>query len=66
MLVKSILWVRILIALVILVLYWQGIITGTLAMVLLLLGIILLITSLVGYCPLYSIFKINTCKRTKE
>ena len=56
-------WVRILIAVVILVLYGFHFVTGTLAMVLLIVGIILLFTSLIGYCPIYSIFGINTCKK---
>ncbi len=56
-------WVRILIAVVILVLYGFDVVTDTLAMVLLIIGIILLFTSLIGYCPLYSIFGINTCKK---
>jgi hypothetical protein len=56
-------WIRILVALVILVLYYKDIISGTVAIVLLVLGIVLLLTSLLGFCPLYTIFKINTGKR---
>ncbi|HHH54963.1 MAG TPA: DUF2892 domain-containing protein [Bacteroidetes bacterium] len=56
-------WIRILIAVVILVLYGFDIITGTTAMVLLIVGIILLLTSLISFCPLYTIFGINTCKK---
>jgi len=55
--------IRVLIAVVIAVLYWQGIISGTLAIVLLVLGIVFLLTSLVNFCPLYSIFGINTSKK---
>jgi uncharacterized membrane protein YtjA (UPF0391 family) len=56
-------WIRILIAVVILVLYGFDIITGTTAMVLFIVGIILLLTSLISFCPLYTIFGINTCKK---
>ncbi len=56
-------WIRILIALVILILYAFSIITGTLAMVLLIIGIILLFTTLIGFCPLYTLFGINTNKK---
>jgi len=60
-------WIRILIALGILVLYWfDKIPSTTLQIILLCLGIVLLLTSLFGFCPLYSILKINTCKKEKE
>ncbi len=39
--------------------------TAWLQAVLYIFAAILLITSILGYCPCYSIFKINTCK-TKE
>lgn len=60
-------WIRILVALLILVLYLLKIIPqGTLAIVLLSFGIILLLTSLFSFCPLYTIFKINTCKKEQK
>jgi len=56
--------IRVLIAIVIAVLYWQGIISGgTLAIVLLVFAGIFVLTSLVGFCPLYPIFGLNTCKK---
>ncbi|WP_456461637.1 YgaP family membrane protein [Lutibacter sp.] len=55
--------IRVLIAVVIAVLYWQGIISGTLAIILLVLGIVFLLTSLINFCPLYTIFGINTSKK---
>ena len=57
--------IRILIALVIAILYWQKIIDGTLAYVLLALAAIFVITSFVSFCPLYSIAGLNTCKTKK-
>ena len=56
-------WIRILIAVVILALYGFDIITDTTAMILLIVGVILLLTSLISFCPLYTIFGINTCKK---
>jgi hypothetical protein len=57
--------VRILIAVVIAILYWQGIIAGTLAYVLLSLAAIFVLTSLVSFCPLYTLVGLNTCKVKK-
>ena len=55
--------IRINIAIVVGVLYWQGIIEGTLAYVLLALAAVFLLTSLVSFCPLYKIVGLNTCPR---
>ncbi len=54
--------VRVLFAAVIALLYYFNIIEGTLAYVLMAVAIILLITSLINFCPLYKIFGISTCK----
>ena len=54
--------IRILIAVVIAVLFFVEVISGTLAIVLLILAGILLVTSLVGFCPLYYPFSLNTKK----
>lgn len=53
--------IRVLAAAVIAILYINNTITGVLAYVLLAVGAIFLLTSLVGSCPLYSLFGINTC-----
>lgn len=55
-------FIRVLIGIAIAILYYLEIISGTTAIVILGVGIILLITSLVSYCPLYAIFGIKTCK----
>jgi len=55
--------IRILIALVIGVLYYTGTISGTVALVLGAFAIIFLLTSFISFCPLYSIFGINTNKK---
>jgi hypothetical protein len=55
--------IRIAIAAVIAVLYFSGIITSTLGVVALVIGAIFLLTSLIGFCPLYTIIGVNTCPK---
>lgn len=55
--------IRVFIAVVVGVLYWQGIIEGILAYILMAFAIIFLLTSLISFCPLYTIFGLNTCRR---
>jgi phosphotransferase system glucose/maltose/N-acetylglucosamine-specific IIC component len=57
--------VRIIVAVVIAVLYFTHIITGTLAYVLMAIAGIFILTSFLGSCPLYSVFGINTCGTKK-
>ncbi|HOI87375.1 MAG TPA: DUF2892 domain-containing protein [Lentimicrobium sp.] len=57
--------IRLILALIIAVLYFLNVITGTLALVLGILAVVLVATSLLNFCGLYAIFGINTCK-TKE
>lgn len=57
--------IRLIIAAVVGVLFWQGVIEGILAYVLLALAVVFVLTSLVNFCPLYSIFGISTCKVKK-
>ena len=54
--------IRALLFITVAVLYFTGTIGGTLAIVLGAVTGILLITSLVGSCPIYSLFGIRTCK----
>ncbi len=59
--------IRSIIALVVAVLYFTNVITGTLGIVLLVLAGVFLLTSLVSFCPLYAPFGIRTCKvETKQ
>ncbi len=58
--------IRLLIAVVIAALYYTKVIDGTVAIVLMAVGIILLLTSLLNFCPLYKIFGLNTCKIPKK
>lgn len=55
--------IRVLIALVIGVLVFAEVLTGTLAIVLLVLAAIFVLTSFVGTCPLYLPFGASTCKK---
>lgn len=54
--------IRILIAAVVAYLFYAGIIEGTLGIVLLVLAGVFVLTSLVSFCPLYTIFGLKTCK----
>ena len=54
--------VRFIVALALVGLYYFNIVSGTLAYVLLALAGIFLLTSFISFCPLYSIFGLNTCK----
>lgn len=53
--------VRIILAIVIAVLYFTNVISGTLGLVLLVLAAVFVLTSLVSFCPLYALVGINTC-----
>jgi hypothetical protein len=55
--------IRILVAALIVVLYLTSIISGTVAIILLALGLVFLLTSFMSFCPLYLPFGINTCKK---
>lgn len=54
--------IRVIIAAVFAILYFTGTVTGTLGLVLLILGGVFLLTSILGFCPLYLPFGIKTCK----
>jgi hypothetical protein len=52
--------IRILVAVIVLVLYFTHVISGTLAIILLILAGVFVLTSLLGFCPLYMLFGLNT------
>jgi hypothetical protein len=58
--------IRTVIAVVIAVLYFTGQISGTVAIVLGIVAVAFLLTSLVGWCPLYNPFGISTRKESKS
>lgn len=57
--------IRVILALVLAALYFTGTITGTLGIVLVVLGVVFVLTSLVSFCPLYTLVGLNTCPSTK-
>jgi hypothetical protein len=57
---------RLVLALLFGVLYFQGLVTGFFGIVLLVLGGIFLLTSLFGFCPLYTIARITTLRGNKK
>jgi len=54
--------VRLLISVVLIVLFYTEVLTGTLGIIALVLALVLAITSLVSFCPMYALLGINTCK----
>jgi len=58
--------IRVLVAIIIAVLYFTHVISGTLAIVLGIIAAIFLLTSFIGFCPLYLPLGINTCKKKKQ
>jgi len=54
--------IRLILAVVIAILYFMEMITGTAAIVLGIIAIVFLLTSAVGFCPAYYPFKISTKK----
>ncbi|MCO5238649.1 MAG: DUF2892 domain-containing protein [Chitinophagaceae bacterium] len=57
--------IRILLAVLIAVLYFTNVISGTLAAILGIFAIVFVITSFISFCPLYLPFGISTCKKKK-
>jgi Protein of unknown function (DUF2892) len=53
--------IRVIVAAFAAILYFTGVISGTLGIVALVLAGVFLATSLVSFCPLYTIFGVNTC-----
>lgn len=57
--------IRILLTVVFVSLYYTGIVTGTLGIALVALGVIFTLTSFVSFCPIYAIVGINSCPAKK-
>jgi len=58
-------FLRIILAIVVAILYFTKTIDGMVALVLMIFAVIFLLTSLVSFCPLYTLLGINTCKTKK-
>lgn len=55
--------IRIILAIVIAVLFFMDVISGTLGVVLIALAAIFVLTSFISFCPLYLPFGVKTCKK---
>lgn len=57
--------IRLVLGIVLVVLFFSETITGTVGYVLMTVGIVFVVTSIVGFCPLYAIVGLNTCPTKK-
>lgn len=55
--------IRLIAALVIVILYYTEVISGTLAIVLFVIAAVFAVTSFINFCPLYSLFGFSTKKK---
>ncbi|WOI22349.1 YgaP family membrane protein [Nonlabens ulvanivorans] len=53
--------VRVLFAVIVSILFFTNVITGTLGIILLIVSGVLLATSFMNFCPLYAVLGINSC-----
>ena len=58
--------IRILLAVVVGILIFTNTITGLLAIILGIFAVVFLLTSFVGFCPLYTPFKLSTLKKSDK
>jgi K+-transporting ATPase A subunit len=58
--------IRLLIAAVILILYFTNVITGTLSLILFIIAAIFILTSIIGICPAYLPFRFSTRKKEEQ
>ncbi len=57
--------IRLILAVVFAVLYFTNTVNGTFGIILLVLGGVFVLTSLISFCPLYSLIGLNTCPAKK-
>lgn len=53
--------IRVTLGLIFIALYFAGTVTGTLGIVLVILGAVFILTSATSFCPLYTLVGISTC-----
>ncbi len=58
--------IRLIVALLIVITYFRGMVEGALGIILLIVAAIFVITSLVSICPIYSVFGISSCPPKKS
>lgn len=54
--------IRLILAAIFVILYFTGAVSGVLGIILLVLAVIFVLTSVVSFCPLYTLFKLSTRK----
>jgi len=54
--------IRLALTVVIIVLYLAGKVSGVVGIILIVIALIFTVTSIIGFCPLYTLLKISTCK----
>jgi len=54
--------IRLALAAVIAILYLTGTVPGVIGIILIVIALIFAVTSFIGFCPLYTLLKISTCK----
>jgi len=57
--------IRVIIAAIVVILFFTNMISGALGIVLLVLAAVLLLTSLISFCPLYTLCGLSSCKAKK-
>ena len=57
--------IRVVLAAIVAILYFTGVLSGTAALILGILAVIFILTSLIGFCPLYLPFRISTKGKKK-
>ena len=58
--------VRLALAIVLIVLFYKSILSGILGIIALIVAFVLTLTSLIGFCPLYTLLGINTAKKKEQ
>lgn len=58
--------IRLIISAILVTLYFTNTVTGTLGIILLVLAGVFTLTSIISFCPLYTIFGISTCSVEKD
>lgn len=57
--------IRIILSILFVYLYWAGIVTGIVGLVLVVIAGVFFLTSVANFCPIYSFLGINTCANKK-
>lgn len=57
---------RLIAAVIIVILYFGNVLTGAIGVILMVLAAVFVVTSLIGNCPLYTVFGFDTCSSKKK